>query len=149
MRVTLAVTIALTGAAALLHVPKRPVVSSATHLDRTTFDDTPRASRSFTRGPLPTPTPQPRSRQRSTRSTRPTLNWRALAYCEATGNPRAVDPSGTYFGLYQFDLGTWRSVGGRGNPADASPAEQTFRAELLYAQRGVAPWPVCGRHLHD
>lgn len=75
------------------------------------------------------------------------LNWNALAACEASGNPRAVSADGRYFGLYQFDLPTWRSVGGNGNPADASPSEQTYRAQLLYAQRGRAPWPVCSRYL--
>jgi hypothetical protein len=75
------------------------------------------------------------------------LNWPALAHCESTGNPRAVDPSGMYFGLYQFDLSTWASVGGAGNPVAASPTEQTYRAELLYARAGDAPWPVCGWRL--
>ena len=75
------------------------------------------------------------------------LNWAALAQCEYGGNPRAVSPSGAYRGLYQFDLSTWRSVGGVGDPIDASPAEQTYRAQLLYAQRGRSPWPVCGKYL--
>lgn len=75
------------------------------------------------------------------------LNWPALAHCESTGNPRAVDPSGRYFGLYQFDLSTWASVGGVGNPVAASPTEQTYRAELLYGRAGDAPWPVCGWRL--
>jgi len=59
------------------------------------------------------------------------LNWGALANCESGGNPRAVNPAG-YYGLYQFDLGTWRSVGGSGLPTAASAGEQTFRAKLLY-----------------
>jgi uncharacterized protein YabE (DUF348 family) len=74
------------------------------------------------------------------------LNWGALANCESGGNPRAVNPAG-YYGLYQFDLGTWRSVGGSGLPTSASAGEQTFRAKLLYKQRGRSPWPVCGRLL--
>jgi hypothetical protein len=74
------------------------------------------------------------------------LNWGALANCESGGNPRAVNPAG-YYGLYQFDLGTWRSVGGSGLPTAASPAEQTFRAKRLYQQRGRSPWPNCGRLL--
>lgn len=74
------------------------------------------------------------------------LNWPALAQCESSGNPRAVS-MGRYFGLYQFDLQTWGSVGGVGNPADASPTEQTARAQQLYDKRGPAPWPVCGWHL--
>jgi hypothetical protein len=74
------------------------------------------------------------------------LNWGALANCESGGNPRAVNPAG-YYGLYQFDLGTWRSVGGSGIPTNASAGEQTYRAKLLYKQRGRSPWPNCGRLL--
>lgn len=74
------------------------------------------------------------------------LNWGALANCESGGNPNAVNPAG-YYGLYQFDVGTWRSVGGSGVPTSASAAEQTYRAKLLYQQRGRSPWPTCGRLL--
>ncbi|QKE03489.1 resuscitation-promoting factor [Nocardioides marmotae] len=74
------------------------------------------------------------------------LNWRGLARCESSNNPRAVNPAG-YYGLYQFDVATWRSVGGRGLPHRASAAEQTYRAKLLYKQRGRSPWPHCGRFL--
>ena len=74
------------------------------------------------------------------------LNWAALANCESGGNPHAVNPAG-YYGLYQFDTGTWRSVGGSGLPTSASAAEQTYRAKLLYQQRGRSPWPNCGRLL--
>ena len=74
------------------------------------------------------------------------LNWGALAACESGGNPRAVNPAG-YYGLYQFDTGTWRSVGGSGLPSSASAGEQTYRAKLLYQQRGRSPWPTCGRLL--
>ena len=75
------------------------------------------------------------------------LNWAALAKCESGGNPRAVNPAG-YYGLYQFSLSTWHSVGGAGNPIDASPAEQTARAQALYARGGASQWG-CGRHLSD
>jgi hypothetical protein len=74
------------------------------------------------------------------------LNWGALANCESGGNPNAVNPAG-YYGLYQFDVGTWRSVGGSGLPTSASAGEQTYRAKLLYKQRGRSPWPTCGRLL--
>jgi resuscitation-promoting factor RpfB len=75
------------------------------------------------------------------------LNWAALAKCESGGNPRAVNPSG-YYGLYQFSLATWHSVGGSGNPIDASAAEQTSRAEMLYNKAGAGQW-TCGSHLFD
>ncbi|WP_181309588.1 resuscitation-promoting factor [Nocardioides campestrisoli] len=74
------------------------------------------------------------------------LNWAGLANCESGGNPRAVNAAG-YYGLYQFNVGTWNSVGGSGMPHHASPAEQTLRAKLLYKSRGAQPWPYCGRFL--
>jgi resuscitation-promoting factor RpfB len=75
------------------------------------------------------------------------LDWAALAKCESGGNPHAVDPSGTYYGLYQFSVSTWDSLGGSGLPSQASPAEQTERAELLYERSGAGQWPVCGHNL--
>ena len=74
------------------------------------------------------------------------LNWDALAECESGGNPRAVNPAG-YYGLYQFSVGTWQSVGGSGMPHHASPAEQTHRAQILYSRSGRSPWPYCGKYL--
>jgi len=68
----------------------------------------------------------------------------AIAACESGGDPTAVSADGTYRGLYQFDEGTWASVGGSGDPAAASPAEQTMRAAMLYSRSGSSPWPVCG-----
>lgn len=73
-------------------------------------------------------------------------DWAGLARCESGGNPRAVNAAG-YYGLYQFDLATWSSNGGVGNPVDASPAQQTAIASVLYLARGRAPWPVCGVNL--
>ena|GEM_PF-1196955 len=76
------------------------------------------------------------------------LNWHGLAACESGGRPNAVDPSGTYGGLYQFDTRTWHSLGGSGRPQDATAEEQTFRAKKLYVRRGSSPWPHCGTQLH-
>ena len=73
--------------------------------------------------------------------------WEKLRQCEASGNYRAVSPSGTYRGAYQFDQRTWETVGGTGDPIDATPAEQDLRARILYERRGRQPWPVCGRFL--
>ena len=67
----------------------------------------------------------------------------AIAACESGGDPTAVNAAG-YYGKYQFDMGTWASVGGSGNPAEASEAEQDYRAALLYSRAGSSPWPVCG-----
>lgn len=68
----------------------------------------------------------------------------SIASCESGGDPTAVDPSGTYRGKYQFDLQTWASVGGSGDPAAAPEAEQDYRAALLMSRAGSSPWPVCG-----
>lgn len=59
---------------------------------------------------------------------------------ESNGNYQATN--GIYRGAYQFDYTTWESVGGSGDPAAASPAEQDQRAAQLYAQRGIQPWPL-------
>ncbi|MFJ6797798.1 ubiquitin-like domain-containing protein [Streptomyces sp. NPDC091268] len=76
------------------------------------------------------------------------LDWGALARCESGGRPGATDPSGTYGGLYQFDVRTWQALGGSGRPQDAPGQEQTYRAKKLYVQRGASPWPHCGRRLY-
>lgn len=68
----------------------------------------------------------------------------AIAACESGGDPEAVSSDGTYMGLFQFDQGTWESVGGSGLPTEASVAEQEYRAALLYSRSGSSPWPVCG-----
>lgn len=68
----------------------------------------------------------------------------SIASCESGGDPTAVSSDGTYRGKYQFDYGTWESMGGSGDPAAASEAEQDYRAALLYAASGSSPWPICG-----
>ncbi len=73
--------------------------------------------------------------------------WDRLAKCESGGNPRAVSSSGTYHGLFQFSVATWRSVGGSGLPSEASPAEQLQRAQALQARSGWGQWPACARKL--
>lgn len=60
---------------------------------------------------------------------------------ESGGNYR-TDSGNGFYGAYQFDARTWRSVGGSGNPAAASPAEQDARAAELARRRGYQPWPV-------
>ena len=69
----------------------------------------------------------------------------SIAACESGGNPSAVGGGGAFRGKYQFDYGTWASVGGSGDPAAAPEAEQDKRAAMLYARSGSTPWPVCGR----
>lgn len=73
------------------------------------------------------------------------VNWDAIAQCESGGNWHINTGNGYYGGL-QFDLQTWRSVGGTGYPHEHSREEQIHRAEILHSSRGVAPWPTCGRY---
>ncbi len=52
-----------------------------------------------------------------------------------------------YRGGLQFSWATWRSVGGVGDPADATPAEQMMRARMLQARSGWGQWStasLCG-----
>lgn len=77
------------------------------------------------------------------------LNWDAVARCASRNDPKAVTPAGEH-GLYHFTLEKWRSVGGAGLPSEATPQEQTRRAQLLYAREGgrwESLWPQCGRLL--
>ena len=69
----------------------------------------------------------------------------AIANCESGGDPHAIGGGGAFRGKYQFDYGTWASVGGSGDPAAAPEAEQDRRAAILYARSGATPWPVCGQ----
>jgi len=85
---------------------------------------------------------QPPAGTMTTRATSAPLT--SIKQCESGGNYSAVNPTGKYRGAYQFSYRTWQSVGGSGDPAAASPAEQDKRAAILYARSGPAPWPVCG-----
>lgn len=72
--------------------------------------------------------------------------WAALAQCESGGNPTTNTGNG-YYGMYQFSLPTWQSVGGTGLPSEASAAEQTQRAQILQARAGWGQWPHCAAKL--
>jgi hypothetical protein len=67
-----------------------------------------------------------------------------IAACESKGNPHAIGGGGAFRGKYQFTYGTWRAIGGRGDPAAASEAEQDRRAAALLTRSGPSHWPVCG-----
>jgi len=83
-----------------------------------------------------------RERRAVTAGIRATLEQ--IAACESHGNPRAIGGGGSFRGKYQFTYGTWAAVGGKGDPAAASEAEQDKRAALLLQRSGSSPWPVCG-----
>ncbi|MDR0482268.1 MAG: transglycosylase family protein [Cellulomonadaceae bacterium] len=73
--------------------------------------------------------------------------WGKLAKCESGGNPSIVSSNGLYHGLYQFSVGTWHSLGGKGLPSQASAAEQTRIAKKLQARSGWGQWPACSRKI--
>lgn len=73
-----------------------------------------------------------------------------VANCESGGGPsdhhtyydgdaHLRDPNG-HDGKWQFAPSTWYSVGGTGNAADASEAEQDYRAWLLWKRDGWGQW---------
>jgi hypothetical protein len=68
----------------------------------------------------------------------------AIAACESGGNP-STDTGNGFYGKYQFTRSTWAALGGTGNPAAASEAEQDRRAAALLATAGAGQWPVCSR----
>jgi hypothetical protein len=72
--------------------------------------------------------------------------WERLRFCES-GGVYTTNTGNGFYGAYQFDLQTWRSMGGDGRPSDATYWEQDIRAKALFWARGAQPWPVCGRFL--
>jgi hypothetical protein len=70
---------------------------------------------------------------------------RRIAECESHGNPRSIGGGGAYRGMFQFSQDTWNSVGGHGDPATATVAEQVRRAGILLARSGPSQWPVCSQ----
>ncbi|MGH9152954.1 MAG: transglycosylase family protein [Acidimicrobiales bacterium] len=106
--------------------------------------------------PAPAPVPEPSLQSAATAGQGATLtdavrakmgaggNLAAIRACESDGDYGAVSSDGLYRGAYQFDRPTWESVGGNGDPAAASPAEQDARAAQLLSERGSNPWPNCG-----
>ncbi|WP_167147308.1 resuscitation-promoting factor [Actinomyces sp. ZJ308] len=72
--------------------------------------------------------------------------WAKLAQCESGGNPRTNTGNG-FYGMYQFTLETWRSLGGTGYPHEADAATQTEMAKKLQAKAGWGQWPGCSDKL--
>lgn len=72
--------------------------------------------------------------------------WAQLAQCESGGNP-ATNTGNGFYGMYQFTLETWQSLGGTGYPYEADAATQTAMAKKLQAQAGWGQWPGCADKL--
>lgn len=70
-------------------------------------------------------------------------NMARIRACESGGFYGAVGQGGGpygHFGAWQFGIPTWAGVGGHGLPSQASPAEQDWRAFLLWRSQGYRPW---------
>ena len=85
-----------------------------------------------------------------------TDGWDALRHCESSGN-YAINTGNSFYGAYQFTIGTWNAVAGIIDPTWvgtrpdlASPAVQDQMAYALrhtIAWGGWQHWPVCGRFI--
>jgi hypothetical protein len=60
--------------------------------------------------------------------------------CESSGNPQVVDPSGKYWGKYQFDYGTWVAHGG--SPGAYGNASEGMQDQVA-ARVQYDAWPNC------
>lgn len=69
-----------------------------------------------------------------------------LRGCESAGRYATATGNG-YYGAYQFDLATWRSLGLDGSPDRAEPPLQDAAANALEQTRGWRPWPSCSSQL--
>lgn len=73
--------------------------------------------------------------------------WDRLAQCESNGN-WSISTGNGYYGGLQFDVRTWRAMGGVGMPNEHSRAEQIRVAERLRDHNGgYGAWPTCSRKL--
>jgi septal ring factor EnvC (AmiA/AmiB activator) len=66
-----------------------------------------------------------------------------IVMCESGGNYGAVNPSSGAGGAYQILPSTWELYGGKGEPQNASKAEQDRIAAEIWADSGPGAW-VCG-----
>ncbi len=82
---------------------------------------------------------------RPARSSARTASLERIAECESGGDPAAVSPDGRYRGKYQFSRATWRSLGGKGDPAKAPEAEQDRLARPRMTRQGPGAWPHCSK----
>ena len=94
----------------------------------------------------PTPTPTPTVMPSPTTNPTDDSVWDKLAACESGGN-WSIDIGNGYFGGLQFNQGAWESVGGTGNPAQASREEQIAKGKLLQQKRGWGAWGGCSTKL--
>jgi hypothetical protein len=76
-----------------------------------------------------------------------------IKMCESSGNYRAYNPAGPFYGAYQFLQSTWNSIVGAAGypqyvgtrPDLAPPYVQDAAAVALYNRSGPGQWPVCSQ----
>ena len=66
-----------------------------------------------------------------------------IVMCESGGDYSALNPSSGAGGAYQILPSTWELYGGKGEPQNASKAEQDRIAAEIWADSGTSAW-VCG-----
>lgn len=101
----------------------------------------PAASRSETRKPLPKLPAHPLAAFVASLPS----SWQRLVRCESLNDGSWRQSSSSHArGVFQFLPSSWRMVGGSGDPAAASYAEQWMRALRLFRLQGWAGW-TCSR----
>jgi hypothetical protein len=72
--------------------------------------------------------------------------WARLRHCESGGRYDRNSGNG-FYGAYQFLPSTWRRLGFRGMPHQATPEVQDAAARKLQTRSGWGQWPVCSRRI--
>ena len=67
-----------------------------------------------------------------------------IVMCESGGDWHALNPISGAGGAYQILPSTWKLYGGEGLPHQASPAEQSRIAAMIWADSGAAAWECAG-----
>jgi membrane-bound lytic murein transglycosylase MltF len=74
-------------------------------------------------------------------------DWKAIAMCESSLNPKAISPTGKYMGLFQFSQTSWEFVGQQGKPHEANWVIQYKAARDLHKIQGWKAWPTCAKKI--
>ena len=74
-------------------------------------------------------------------------DWKAIAMCESSLNPKAISLTGKYMGLFQFSQASWEFVGQQGKPHEANWVIQYKAARDLHKIQGWKAWPTCAKKI--
>ncbi len=106
----------------------------------------PRTSNRRTTAPIAAVVPAPNSAPSGAQGADPFLA--CVRHRESRGNYSVVNPSGPYYGAYQFLTSTWNVTARHAGrldlvgviPSQASPGDQDAMAWHLYQWQGSGPW---------